>query len=192
MYAIYVLTEHCPSRFNSHGFCSFFKTSEQLFSQQRELSDIPVVDSIRCWNNYSTHHAFTVWKHLLVQCSRCLRGVFLSTFRTKSTTLKLSVGKYSFFHICQNSYLSLNRFDPSDFSGGKDEFRRNRRRWFRVSASETCGTLETGVIGLLFTILSTSTVEMFSNLHHWPDDLLPLSTGNDLNRSSTKKSLNMT
>ena len=106
----------------------------------------------------------------------CPRGMFLSATKTKSPTLKLglghnhfcrswSVGKYSFVHLHQNSFarrwtcfhLALNLSNFSNTSGQTDGFLRNRRIWFGVSASKSCGSLDTEVIGLSFKIFSTST-----------------------------------
>lgn len=104
------------------------------------------------------------------------RGVFLSAIKTKSPSWKLgcwrnhfycswSVGKYSFVHLCQNSFarrwtsfhLALNISDSSNTSWGEHGFLLSRRIWLGVSASKSCGLLDTGVMGLSFRIFSTST-----------------------------------
>ena len=96
--------------------------------------------------------------------------------KTKSPTLRLgfrhnhfcrtwSVGKYSFVHLHQNSFarrwtcfhLALNLSYSSNTSGQKDWFLHNRRIWFCVSASKSCGSLDTEVIGLSFKIFSIAT-----------------------------------
>ena len=106
---------------------------------------------------------------------QCPRGVFLSAIKTKLPTPKLgfghnhfcsswSVDKYSFVHLHQSSFarrwtrfhLSLNLSDSSNTSGQTDAFLSNRRIWFGVSASKSCRSLDTEVIGLSFRIFSNS------------------------------------
>ena len=86
-----------------------------------------------------------------------------------------------FVHLCQYSFvrrwtcfnLSLNRFHSSNNSGDEHGSLRNKRIWFGVNASKSCGSVERGVIGLSFKIYLLH-LEIFLGLLHLRDVLLPL------------------
>lgn len=54
-------------------------------------------------------------------------------------------------------HLALNLSDSLNSSGADEGFLRDRRMWFGVSASKSCGSLDTSVISLSFKIVSSST-----------------------------------
>ena len=129
-----------------------------------------ILTSTRRMHPFLSDITFTV-----VPICQELRGAFSSTIRTTSPTAEFrlacthfcrscSRGKYFLIHLFQKrsaiywTFRHLRRTHRSSLlnsPGGRFGFLLSSGRWFGVRTSKSSGSLDTLVMGLLFTIAST-------------------------------------